>query len=682
MPLLRTFVYGAALLLCWGAGAVLLDRLLRDEPDPDRRRDAALGLGLVTGLLIAAFPGWLLSAVIAVPVSGAALPLAALAILGTLVTLRARLRTLFGRPVLVPAGVLLGILALFLFLRFGIPDIRQTEKPMDAAVLASLLTTPRIPLQDPWFAGARFPYYHFGTWLQALPARAAGLPVEYAYNLIAALLAALAGLSAFGAVRSRGGGRRLAVLAALFVVVAGTFDGLRQLLAGTPMGSIDPWPSSRRVANTITEWPLFTLWLGDLHPHAMSLPILVTLAGLAGRAAGVAGLALEGLVVAGLLSANPWDLPTALLLLAAGALATRGFRAAAGRAALGFACALPLLVPFLLSPRPPFQGIRAVAQKTTSPEAVLHFGGFLIVPALALGAALVRSRRRPDEALFYATLFPAIGIAVSVVTLRPVLGLASGALLATAYLLSRTEGAVRAGLLLAAAGTALVALPEVLAVVDPYGEQFHRMNTVFKTYAAAAPLFAIATALLLPLPLALSRGRKTVRVLVALALAGASVQPLSFFWSRARNLRAGSFDGLAWMSKEMPGDRAAIDWIRANSEPGAVIAEAVGGAYDDHGRIGTFSGRPTLLGWPNHEGLWRGDAGAAEVRAREEEIKTLYSSRDEAAVREVLRRRGIAFVVVGPLEHKDYGPDAFPLRGSFTRVFGADGTELFRAGGS
>ena len=173
------------------------------------------------------------------------------------------------------------------------------------------------------------------------------------------------------------------------------------------------------------------------------------------------------------------------------------------------------------------------------------------------------------------------------------------------------------------------------------------MNTVFKCYAAGAALLAPAAAA----PRA-ARPRDA---------AGAVGRPRrDRRWRRPRSSRTRSasscsgrsaprtaLDGLAWMTAEAPGDRAAVEWIRANAPPGTRIVEAVGGAYSDHGRIGNATGRPILLGWTNHEGLWRGGAAAGEIEDRRRDVETVYRSSDPAAVREVLARRGVRYVVVG-----------------------------------
>lgn len=657
------------------AGTAVVLRAGRGDEDADGVRDGALALGLPAGLLLLAFPGQVASAVGGVPF-GVVLALGGAAVVAALILCGRELSVLRGRRAFAAVALLVVLIAFFLWLRLGWGDARQTEKPMDLAVLSALLVTPRLPLEDPWLAGTAFPYYHFGTYLLALPFRLAGIAPGVAYNLVAALVAALAGAAAFGVVRLRGGGRRLAVGAALLLTLAGTWDGARQLLGGGSLASVDLWASSRRVADTITEWPLFTLWLGDLHPHAVALPLLLALAALAGRFASGAGLLLDAALLAALLSANPWDLPAALLLLGAGAFVSRPFLPALLRALSTAAVALPLLVPALLGARPEMQGLRWAAARTTSPEAFLHFGGLLLVPALAVGIALLRSRDDAEESFLYANLYPAAGVFLAILTGRPVLGLGAAFLLAVLHLLPSLRGALRAGFLLAAAGIALAMIPELVAVKDPYGEELHRMNTVFKCYAGAAALLAPAVALLVPLALASRRARGAVRAALALGALALLAHPAALLAQRAKAART-TLDGLAWMTREAPGDRAAAEWLRANAPADARLVEAVGSAYTDHGRVGGASGRPLVLGWTNHEGLWRGAAGAGTIEARRRDVETIYRSGDAAAVRAALARTGARYVVVGALERKEHGATALRVRRLFRRVLEADGTELW-----
>ena len=699
MTVLAAVLFALALLLAGLGGAAAVARVFRDEADVELRADVVLGLALPVGLVLAALPGWLLSAFSGIrlgasetaPVSigRVVLPLAGLALLAALALWGKDLlaATSGARRFLVPATLFLGVFLVYLWLRWPFGDIRQTEKPMDFAVLSGLMTTQAIPFQDPWMSGQLFPYYYFGTFLFALPARAARLAPEYAYNLVAALLPALFALAGFAVVRSRRGSRRLALFGALLAVFGGTPDGFRQWLSGKTLPDIDFWVSSRRVLNAITEWPLFTFRLADLHPHAVTIPFLVAFAAVAGRVASVPGVLSDVVMAAAVLSANPWDLPAVLLILAAGNLMERAFLPSVVRSVATLIGSAVLLVPFLRSPRPRFHGITFWPGGTTAAEALLHFGALVLVPALALGIAVIRSKKRSDEAFLWAGLFPAAGLLAAVVTKKPALGLAAGFLLGVAWLLFRRpndgadvaappEGALRAGFLFAAAGAALVVVADVLVVADTYGEQLRRMNTIFKTWSDAWPLLSFGTALLLPVVLSARHARLTIRALLAVAFLATLSHPLAAVVVRLKS-EGGTLDGLAWMARETPGDRLAVTWIRRHMKSDAAIAEATGNPYSDYGRIGVATGRPTLLGWGNHEGLWRAESGDAEIRSREHDLRTIYGSMDIPAVLEVVRRRKIDLLVLGPLELKTYGSNAFPTRGAFQKVFDENGTALY-----
>ncbi len=681
MSAVSALLFASVLLLASASGAAALARLLRGDGADDARAETAVAFSLPVGLVAAALPGWLVSALLPASIPSVAVPLAGLTLAALLLWGGRDLASVLarGRALAAPLLLFAGVFLFFLWIRGTFGEIRQTEKPMDFAVLSGLMATPRLPFMDPWLSGSRFPYYHFGTYLFALPARAARVPSEFAYNLIASLLPALAALAAYGAVRTRGGGRKLSLLAGAVLVLGGTFDGARQALGDRPLADLDWWASSRRVENAITEWPLFTFRLGDLHPHAVTFPFLVAFAGLAGRIGTVSGTLLDGVLLAAVLSANPWDLPACLLVLAAGNLAERAVRPAIVRGFFSLLLAVPFLFPFLRSPRPAVHGLTLWKEATTAGEAFLHFGALCVVPALAFGVALVRSQTREDRALVAATAFPALGLALAVLTKRPVFGLAAALATGVLWLLLREPeggeapvptGALRAGLLFAAAGAVLASVPDVVLVSDSYGDQLRRMNTVFKTFMGAWPLLVVGGALLLPLALSTRRARSFVRAALLVAGAGLLAHPVSavlFRWKWSGPVDG--LNGLAWMQRDAPGDRAAVEWLRTHAIDGAVLAEATGNAYSDYSRIGGATGIPTVLGWDNHEGLWRGAEATGEIQGRRRDLLLLYSSEDADAVFAMLHRYRVRYVFVGSFERRDFGVNAFPLRANFRRAF-------------
>jgi uncharacterized membrane protein len=83
-----------------------------------------------------------------------------------------------------------------------------------------------------------------------------------------------------------------------------------------------------------------------------------------------------------------------------------------------------------------------------------------------------------------------------------------------------------------------------------------------------------------------------------------------------------------------------------------------------------------VLGWANHEGLWRSnDPGVADRLAR---IKAFYTTPDPRVAWDTIQRYGVTHVVVGDMERRLYGGAAavpnFPF---LSPVFSSGGTTIF-----
>jgi uncharacterized membrane protein len=108
-----------------------------------------------------------------------------------------------------------------------------------------------------------------------------------------------------------------------------------------------------------------------------------------------------------------------------------------------------------------------------------------------------------------------------------------------------------------------------------------------------------------------------------------------------------SLDGF---TRANPDEVAAIKWLLdQGGQPN--IVEAVGGSYSEAGRISAATGFPTVIQWPPHQGQWR---GGNVPYGREEEVRQLYTSTDEEAVKALLARYGIRYVVLGAVERNTY----------------------------
>jgi YYY domain-containing protein len=613
--------------------------------------------GRIAGLVLVALPAWWagVAGLHEWRSLGAAVLVVAAVVGGGVVWRRGQWKS-----VLIGEAIFFTFAAAIIFLRLDHPQIVYTEKPMDLGILASLLRADGFPPPDMWLAGEVLPYYYWGALLWTIPLWVSSVPLEIGYNLIVGIIGGMVGSLLWMLGRRAGGSHYAGLLVAFFGLLAGTPDGMRQLFAGKKLGALDYWHSSRQIPDTITEWPLFTAQLGDLHPHLLSMPVAclaLLVAWQAGKKGPNAGhMAFLAVLFGVAWAANPWAMPPtlagiALLLVAGGDRwywpRGEGARRWLAIAAVGVGGWL-VTAPFHLGFKPFFQGIKTVFA-WTDPGHLLLYGGCLLIPA-GIAAVAVLGTTLVAEAVVKRAVMLLAGAATLVLaaaTARPTLVfLAVIMLIFVVAVVKKSAGADRPSLALAALGTFLFLVPEVVYVADSYGDDLHRMNTVFKAYIQGWTLLAIALPVLLRLAFRHNAARCAV---IGLAVVLALPHPVGLVVQQFK-AETWSLDGMAWMTA---GDRAIVEALRR--EPaGTVVAEAVGGAYTEYARLSSASGVPAYLGWANHEGVWRGGEIYAETGRREELLSRLYSSRDPKEIRELANEAGIHLVAIGSLERNDF----------------------------
>lgn len=586
------------------------------------------------------------------------------------------------RHLVEPELVGLGAFGLLAYLRLPNLAVTATEKPMDFAILNTLLRPGTFPPLDPWLAGFELPYYYWGFMPWALPAKLSALAPDVVFNLLVATLAMVSAQAAWALARGLGGSRRTGIMAAGLVVFGGTLEGWRQWLSGVDLADIDLWAPSRQITGTITEFPLFTFHLGDLHPHLLSVPLMLVAIFL-GRALGARRgrpplplLALTALVFGAAAAANPWcALPAGLAILVAAVADERGFVGLRGG---GWRLWLAVLavglggwvayLPFWLRFHPPTNGFGLVTSGTQVDQFVLLMGASILPLSLAgwelawRWGGLELARRQLMRATWLAGT-----VALIALSRRFVLGLAIGlgaVLLAT--VLHGKARPVRPVLALALVGLALLAFMELVYFKDPYGDEYYRMNTVFKATHMAFVLLAVTAPVLLGF---LRRRRPWLAATAAALVLAAGLPQLGALAVRAYGQRPASWGGLQWMAE---GEPEVVAWLRTQP-PGTVLVEAVGDAYSDAARMSASSGVQAVLGWDNHEGVWRGPSIGDETGRRRRAVETLYRASDPEEVRRIARELGAHLVVVGSVEERLYP-------GAGLDVVRRAGPAAFRAG--
>jgi YYY domain-containing protein len=637
-------------------------------------------LGRTLGLILVAFPAWWAGALgfggwrwIGVAV------LAAGGVWGAIEIWKARSEW---RTIAAVEAVFVVCTGAAVWIRLARPEILHQEKLMDLGIFATLMRAEAFPPPDMWLAGETLPYYYWGAVVWTVPLVLSKVPLDLSYNMVVALIGGLTGTLLWAIGRRAFAGPWSGWLAVGFGLFAGTADGFRQIVAGRPFAGLDYWFSSRQVSDTITEWPLFTLWLGDLHPHLLSMPLAlatVLLAWRAGREGLRFGLIAAAAVVFGITwAANPWAMPPTLV--AAALLIVCGDGRWHWPTRTGWPRWASLVVvavggwlaaaPFHLDFHPPFQGISTVTA-WTNPVQLALWGGVLLIPTAAAGWSLLhRMLGSGLRGLAVAASVVAAFLALASLTGRPTLVMLSGLLaVLVAAAVFGSENDARPSIALAALGVFLLAVPEVLYVVDSYGEKLHRMNTVFKCYIQAAVFLAVAIPAMLEIGFRTARARSlALVVMIVLALPhplGLAVQPMIG--------RAVGIDGLAWMDDS---DRAIVRYLRTLPTT-ATIVEATGGAYSEYARLSSASGVPALLGWANHEQVWRGHDVMPETDRRRALVERIYTSPTAEEAERAVREAGVTHVAIGALEVRDFAPVALnALRSAGEVVFDSDGGQV------
>ena len=624
-------------------------------------------------------------------------------------------------------AVFLAGLVLFGVLRSHNPAVAATEKPMDMAFLNGFMAAQSLPTQDTWLAGFGVPYYYFGYFVLACAGKLSGVAPGVAYNLAAATVPALAmvGLASLAWSLARAAsaapvwaaaGSALATLLALFCGNLETFfeflvsRGVLSPDAGQTLGiahfadsiAAGVWPptnsfwwfhASRIIPNLqpdgIDEFPFFSALLSDLHPHFVALPfellvLTVAAAHALSRAATLRSAWTQGLAaiaLGGLLVMNTWDIaPFWLLYIGVSLYAARScvwrWRWVAA-VATPFVGAV-LFAPYFVGYGGPPLGLGIVRDRTPFASLLVLFGwAIVLLASLGLFSRWCIGDRR---GWLVAGGGAVVGVTLAILG-QPTLGLLVallGVLLPWPGVVDRLDPPAAMLVGIGAFAAAVLLGVEVIFLDDVFHS---RMNTVFKFHENAWLLAGLAGGVGLALVGRFAlRARWIVAFFALVFLAAGMVYPLTAIATRLTEQPPGgpSLDGTAFLGGD---DRAAVRWLSDQSSTGGrvVIAEGLGDEYDTAAAaMATYSGAATVLGWAGHELQWRGPL--PELGVRQTDLALLYRDADVAAIRLILERYNVRYVVVSDVERRVYG-EAVTTRfdGTLPLAFRSGPVAIYRA---
>jgi YYY domain-containing protein len=585
-------------------------------------------------------------------------------------------------------------LSFWTYLRGFNPKLEGLEKFMDYGFVNSILKSRFIPPNDMWFAGESINYYYYGQYVTAFLTRLTGIKTEISYNLMMATLFAFSMALCFSIVSNmlKGYGVKKnssvitgGLIASTLVSLGGNshsfFYGFLPKIIGKGGGywfpnatryiGYDPETNDK----TIHEFPLYSFVVSDLHAHVVNMIFVLTIIGiflavfkkLQKRADEswhkdnpllelfFPELILIGLFIGIFQMSNYWDFPIYLTvclftLIFAG---LRNYESAikfAGVAAIRFLLVVVMSLAFALPFNLNFDTITTEIRLTTArslPHQLLVLWGYQLLLVIIFCVFIFffeqnikwrweRGKAARKKLRNELTLFKRIQ---------------------NVFLKNPIEDVF--ALILCVSAIGLVIIPELVYVKDIYEASHKRANTMFKlTYQAFIMFGLVAGYIVIRIRQFSVRDWKVKTALITsvVILFIPMVYPfyaISSWYNKMNPEYYKGLDGLAFLKEEYPDDYALVEWLRENIEEQPVVLESNGDSYTYHGRISMSTGLPTIQGWYVHEWLWRGSSGL--VQERVDEVKIIYESDDIYETERLLLKYNVQYIVIGKLEHKQFG---------------------------
>ena len=570
------------------------------------------------------------------------------------------------------------------------PAAYGTEKFMDYGFMEAMMRSKTLPATDLWYSQGKINYYYGGQYFAVFLTKLSGAKVELTYNLMRTFVAGLAFAMPFSLVhqmvtdrlgRIRTGWKKAlpsvtGILAGISVSIAGNMHYVVygqiipfiQKLKGEEVSSY--WfPDATRYIGfnpdvedkTIHEFPCYSFVLGDLHAHVVDIMFVLLLLGLLYawmkkvRTTELSGesmsrrefwkkqLLMPQLLAAGALLGmfhwtNYWDFVIYFVVTCGAALfmniiGQKGkIGVTAAQAVEILTLATVIILPFTLQfdTSNMVQGIALAKHHSLLHQLLVLWGLPGILTILFVVSLLIEKLRGAEQKSLY-------------------------------HLLTSIRLPDLFAVLMGLCAIGLVLIPELVYVRDIYENGNARANTMFKLTYQAYIMFGMTMIYAIFRLLVIGKN-KILKVLAFIGLFlfvwtcgyfGNSVH--SWFGTVWKPSQYKGLNATAFLETDFPEDVNGIRWLKENISDAPVVLEANGDSYSEYERVSAMTGLPTIMGWYVHEWLWRGDL--ADLNAKIEEIKEIYTSTDETRVKELLEEYNVSYIFVGSCERNKYGAD-------------------------
>lgn len=531
------------------------------------------------------------------------------------------------------------------FVRSFNPRAEGVEKLMDVAILNGLLRSHWLPPQDVWYGGSTINYYYFGHLMVATLAKLTHVSVEYASNFGLIGVFALVITITFSLVMTLTKSKLAGGVAAFLLALSANLDPAINALKQTKDYIF--FSATRLDKYTINEFPLYSFVVADMHAHMLGLTVVMGLIGV------LYALFAES-------KKMPWPLLVVLIVALGATGPTNSFDLAVYGALTGAVMLFRQLYYMEYSWRS--AGKAVLMTLGIGVAALVAYAPFYLnftVPVGGIGVDLFKTPLFFILNNFGIMLFIAAPLFWLIPTIWQRLTSHKGEQIAIEYVF---------GVALLLFAIVVILAPEVVYLKDIYAFQnppYARANTIFKVYYQAWVLLAIAAGVGIGYVKAFKATTQNDRLWTNAYVIGVGVllgMSLVGTWSGFKtihNTKPSTINGYTYLKSEMPGQLALINWINSNISGQPTLLEAAGESYTQRSRVSAYTGLIVPIGWASHEWGWRYSASQWPVIAgRMGEVQTMYTTSDKSELESLVKKWGIDYIVVSPVEREQYGAEA------------------------
>ena len=598
--------------------------------------------------------------------------------------------------ILVEELLFFAVFLVLTYVRCFKPEAYGTEKFMDYGFMTSMMRTEYLPPQDFWFSGTKLNYYYVGQFMATYLTKLSFTRVSDAYNLMLMMVGAFTVVLPYSLIynvalqnleKQTKKLKFVPVISGIFasaaVCIAGNmhyptyqwFEPAVRKFFGMEASTDRYWfPDATRFIGyhpetsdkTIHEFPAYSFVLGDLHAHVINIMFVLPLLGIlfawlrSRKAPGEETIPVWKEVLhpnilmitfyIGLFhTTNFWDFPIYFVVSGAVILFSnmiaynfkgKAYWLTAIQGAFVFIVSEIICLPFTLNFDQISTNVCLAVNHTPLNQLIILWGLPVFLVCSFIGALISNHQK-------------AIRTTVQEEGMEEE---------KKQSLIFRFMKSLEASdlyiLVLGLCAIGLVLLPELVYVQDIYSGDYKRANTMFKLTYQAFIMFGLCMGYILIKLICYGQTKRQKRYAFAgmllFLLSVAYIQNAVNAWYGNIFDRTGyaGLDASAFMKNTMPEDEQAIDWLNEHISGSPVVLEAAGEDYSDYERVSVMTGLPTILGWHDHEWLWKGDTSVLDVRG--EDIKTIYTSTEKTTVRSLLQKYNVSYIYVGKLEQDKY----------------------------